>query len=85
MAEDGALWHCRIDGDAVLMQDVYPMTVLVGYQFVMRWMNAHVFYLKRHSPLSKRILETTMTMPLNHPRFTEEIVEQVWPHAVGIL
>ena len=41
-AEDGGLAWCRIDGDAVLMRDVYPVTVLVGYQFSMRWMNAHI-------------------------------------------
>ena len=39
-------------------------------------MNAHVFYIKKHSPLSKRILATTKTMPLNHPNFVEEIVEK---------
>ena len=63
------------------MQDVYGVTVKVGYQFAMRWMNAHVFYIKKHSPLSKRILATTKTMPLNHPNFVEEIVEKArfWP------
>jgi hypothetical protein len=59
------------------MHDVYPVTVLVGYQFAMRWMNAHVFYIKRRSPLAKRILSTILSMPLNHPRFKEDIVEQV--------
>ncbi|BDA47547.1 hypothetical protein COCOBI_10-3950 [Coccomyxa sp. Obi] len=70
----GGLW---IDGDTVLMQDVYGVTVKVGYQFAMRWMNAHVFYVKRQSPLSKRILAITKTMPLNHPNFEQEIVEKI--------
>lgn len=67
----------RIDGDTVLMQDVYGVTVMVGYQFAMRWMNAHVFYVKRRSPLAKRILTTTMAMPLNHPNLATDIVEKV--------
>ena len=62
----------------MLMRDVYAVTILVGYQFVMRWMNAHVFYLKRKSPVSVRILEQLMMMPLNHPRFKQDIIEQVW-------
>jgi len=72
------LWeNRRIDGDTVLMQDVYGVTVMVGYQFAMRWTNAHVFYVKRRSPLAKRILTTTMTMPLNHPNLATDIVEKV--------
>ena len=59
------------------MRDVYPITVLVGYQFAMRWMNAHIFYVKKASPLSKRILDITRTMPLNHPEFTTTIVDKV--------
>ena len=70
------IW-CRIDGDSVLMRDVYPVTVQVGYQFAMRWMNAHIFYLKKGSPLSKRILNITQSMPLNHPEFRETVVEKV--------
>ena len=73
----GGLCWCRIDGDAVLMRDVYPITVLVGYQFAMRWMNAHIFYVKKGSPLSKRILDITRTMPLTHPDFTTTIVDKV--------
>ena len=73
--KQGAL--CRIDNDAVLMRDVYPITMLVGYQFCMRWTNAHVFYLKKGSPLAKRILDITRTMPLNHPEFLETIVDKV--------
>ena len=59
------------------MRDVYPVTVLVGYQFSMRWMNAHIFYVKQASPLAKRILEITSTMPLNHPDFQASIVDRV--------
>lgn len=61
----------------MLMRDVYPVTMLVGYQFSMRWMNAHIFYVKRASPLAKRILEITSTMPLNHPDFQASIVDRV--------
>ena len=67
----------RIDGDTVLMRDIYPVTVLVGYQFILRWTNAHAMWLKRLSPLSTRILETLMTMPLNHPRLKEDIIGKV--------
>ena len=73
--EEGAL--CRIDNDAVLMRDVYPITMLVGYQFCMRWTNAHVFYVTKGSLLAKRILDITRTMPLNHPEFVETIVDKV--------
>lgn len=59
------------------MRDVYPITVLVGYQFAMRWMNAHIFYVKKGSALSRRILDITRTMPLNHPEFTTTIVDKV--------
>ena len=61
----------------MLMRDVYPVTVLVGYQFSMRWMNAHIFYVKQASPLAKRILEITSTMPLSHPDFQASIVDRV--------
>lgn len=59
------------------MRDVYPVTVLVGYQFAMRWMNAHIFYIKQRSPLAKRILDITRGMPLNHPDFKDTIIEKV--------
>ena len=71
----------RIDGDTVLMRDIYPATVLVGYQFILRWTNAHAMWLKRLSPLSTRILTTLMTMPLNHPRLKEDIIANVGPPA----
>ena len=61
----------------MLMRDVYPVTVLVGYQFSMRWMNAHIFYVKQASPLAKRILEITSTMPLNHLDFQASIIDRV--------
>ena len=61
------------------MRDIYPATMLVGYQFILRWTNAHAMWLKRMSPLSTRILETLMTMPLNHPRLKEDIIEKVRP------
>ena len=61
----------------MLMRDVYPVTILVGFQFSMRWMNAHIFYVKQASPLAKRILEITSTMPLSHPDFQTSIVDRV--------
>ncbi len=67
----------RIDGDTLLMRDMYPVTILVGYQFAMRWMNAHVLYMKRASPLAVRLLRATMALPLDHPRFREELIEKV--------
>ena len=69
----------------MLMRDVYPVTVLVGYQFSMRWMNAHIFYVKRASPLAKRILEITSTMPLNHPDFQASIVDRVGCSQDGLI
>lgn len=67
----------RIDGDTLLMRDMYPVTILVGYQFAMRWMNAHVFYLKRASPLAARLLRQTMALRLDHPRFREDVIDKV--------
>lgn len=74
---DGCLKWRRIDGDTVLMRDMYPVTIKVGYQFAMRWMNAHIFYVKRQSGVAKRILQQIMTMPLNHPRFKEDVLMKV--------
>ena len=68
---------CRIDNDAVLMRDVYPVTALVGYQFSMRWTNAHVMYLRARSPLARRILRAVTSLPLDHPRFREDLVDKV--------
>ena len=74
-----SLFHVRrLDNDAVLMRDVYPLTMLVGYQFTMRWTNAHVMYMRRRSPLTQRILRTVMSLPLNHPRFREDLVDKVY-------
>ena len=53
--------------------------MLVGYQFILRWTNAHAMWVKRGSPLSARILDTLMTMPLNHPRLKEDVIEKVGP------
>lgn len=69
----------RIGNDVLLMRDVYPLTVLVGYQFHTRWPGAHVMYLRKGSPLSARLLRTLRAMPLDHPSFKEEIVEQARP------
>ena len=35
----------------------------VGYQFVMRWVNNHIYYLKAKSPLALRILDTVHALP----------------------
>ena len=67
----------RIDNDTLLMRDMYPVTVLVGYQFALRWLNAHVLYVRRRSPLAARILRTLRALPLDHPRFREDIIEKV--------
>ena len=39
------------------------MIVQVGYQFVMRWVNNHIYYLKAKSPLALRILNTVYALP----------------------
>lgn len=35
----------------------------IGYQFVMRWVNNHIYYMKQKSPLGKRILEKVAEFP----------------------
>ena len=39
------------------------MIAQVGYQFVMRWVNNHIYYLKAKSPLALRILNTVYALP----------------------
>lgn len=56
----GGLW---VDGDALLLRDVYPITIQVGYQFIMRYVNTHIFYMKAKSPLGRRILELIHQLP----------------------
>ncbi|KAL0035059.1 hypothetical protein WJX79_009202 [Trebouxia sp. C0005] len=56
----GGLW---IDTDVLLLRDVYPVTIQIGYQFVMRWVNNHVYYLKAKSPVGLRILHTVLALP----------------------
>ena len=51
--------------------------IKVGYQFHQRWPNPHVLYLRQRSPVAQRILRATLGMPLTHPAFTEEVIEQV--------
>jgi hypothetical protein len=69
----------------LLMRDVYPLTIPVGYQFHTRWPGGHVMYLRKRSPLSGRILRTLRSMPLDHPAFKEKIVDQARPACASSL
>ena len=37
--------------------------VQIGYQFMMRWVNNHIYFMKARSPLGKRILEKVAELP----------------------
>ena len=43
--------------------------VQVGYQFMMRWPNAHILYLTKRSEVAARILRLVALLPISHPRF----------------
>ncbi|KAF8064648.1 hypothetical protein HT031_003449 [Scenedesmus sp. PABB004] len=68
----GGFW---MDNDAVLYNDVSHL-LLTGYQFVMRWMNLHIMRYAAGSALSVRAMELARSMPIDHPRFKEEIIEK---------
>ncbi|KAL0046400.1 hypothetical protein WJX82_011453 [Trebouxia sp. C0006] len=70
----GGLW---VDTDVVLLRDVYPVTMQIGYQFVMRWVNNHIYFMKQKSPLGKRILEQVRQLPFeNSPKFVDEVINK---------
>ncbi len=49
----------------------------IGYQFVMRWVNNHVYFMKQKCPLGKRILEQVRELPFeNSPQFVDEVIER---------
>lgn len=47
---------CRLGNDS-------QCALQIGYQFMMRWVNNHIYYLKARSPLGKRILEQVADLP----------------------
>ena len=49
----------------------------VGYQFVMRWVNNHIYFMKQKSSLGKRILDQVRQLPFeNSPRFVDEVINK---------
>ena len=53
------------------------LTVQIGYQFVMRWVNNHIYFMKQKSPLGKRILEQVRQLPFeNSPKFVDEVINK---------
>ncbi|KAG2442766.1 hypothetical protein HXX76_002846 [Chlamydomonas incerta] len=72
--QHGGVW---LDTDVILLQDMYPATVQIGYQFAMRWTNNHVMYLRRGSPLGRRMLEAVGAMPYTDEATARGYVERV--------
>ena len=52
---------------------MYPL-LSVGYQFIPCVTNNHVMYHHKESALTKRIMHITRAMPMNHPKFFEEVI-----------
>ena len=49
----------------------------VGYQFVMRWVNNHIYFMKKKSPLGKRILEQVRRLPFeNSDKFVDQVINK---------
>ena len=47
----------------------------IGYQFVMRWVNNHIYFMKQRSPLGRRILEQVRQLPFeNSDKFKVEVI-----------
>ncbi|PNW85135.1 hypothetical protein CHLRE_03g173300v5 [Chlamydomonas reinhardtii] len=72
--QHGGVW---LDTDVVLLQDMYPATVQIGYQFAMRWTNNHVMYLRRGSPLGRRMLGAVAALPYTDEATARGYVERV--------
>eukprot|EP00879_Flechtneria_rotunda_P011521 GHRR01012035.1.p1 GENE.GHRR01012035.1~~GHRR01012035.1.p1 ORF type:complete len:352 (+),score=65.71 GHRR01012035.1:946-2001(+) len=68
----GGVW---MDNDVIFYQDVTHL-MAASYQFVLRWMNLHIMHIKAGSQLSHRAMQLAKTMPLNHPNFYQEIIQQ---------
>ncbi|KAL3136224.1 hypothetical protein ABBQ32_007236 [Trebouxia sp. C0010 RCD-2024] len=72
--QHGGLW---IDNDVVLLRDVYPVTMQVGFQFIMRFVNPHIYFMKKRSALGKRILEQVAKLPFeNSDKFVDEVINK---------
>ena len=49
----------------------------VGYQFVMRWVNNHIYFMKKKSTLGKRILEQVQQLPFeNSDKFVDQVINK---------
>ncbi|KAG2450104.1 hypothetical protein HYH02_000208 [Chlamydomonas schloesseri] len=72
--QHGGVW---LDTDVVLLQDMYPPTVQIGYQFAMRWTNNHVMYLRRGSPLGRRMLQAVASLPYTDEATARGYVERL--------
>lgn len=49
----------------------------MGYQFVMRFVNPHIYFMKKRSALGKRILEQVAKLPFeDSDRFRDEVIDK---------
>lgn len=49
----------------------------VGFQFIMRFVNPHIYFMKKRSALGKRILEQVAKLPFeNSDKFVDEVINK---------
>ena len=54
------------------------MQLQVGFQFVTRWVNNHVYFMKKKSALGKRILKQVRQLPFEHSdKFVDEVIDKI--------
>lgn len=59
------------------MSELTSLQLQVGYQFVMRWVNNHIYFMKKKSPLSNRILEQVRKLPFeDSDKFVDEVINK---------
>jgi hypothetical protein len=65
-----------MDNDVLLLRDLHPL-LAVSYQFIMRWTNAHCMLMFKGSLLLRKLMELARQLPLNHPKFKEDVIEKI--------
>ncbi|GBF93069.1 hypothetical protein Rsub_05680 [Raphidocelis subcapitata] len=69
----GGAW---VDYDLIFYTDLTHL-LSVSYQLSLRWTNNNFMFHRRRSPLSRRLLRLALRMPVDHPRFKEDVIDGI--------
>jgi hypothetical protein len=71
---------CLLHTTTCCRRDVYRH-LASGYQWIpqqhgSRLVNNHVMYIKQHSPLSQRLLDIALSIPIDHPTYEKTVINE---------